>query len=171
MIDVLHNGKTPVSTSTKSSTDLGIHEAVYGDLNGDPSRQVEVTKTLKKRATNHSLHAIADNKLAGRDPAFKTKKQLRVVYSLGGEQSTIVVNENEMLQLGSELKPDTTSPQPATLSISKKGIVLTAMKAGAYELIYSDGTHHSVQIPSIPKPIDLSTDWNLKCPKGRGRPK
>ncbi len=168
VVDVLHNGKTPFSTSKKDSPVLGIHKAVYGDLNGDPSRQVDVTETLKKRISNHSLRAVVDNKLAGGDPAFKTKKQLRVVYSLGGKQSTIVVDENEMLELGSELETVAASPPTTRLSISEQGTVLTAMEAGTYELIYSDGAQKSVQVSSIPKPIDLSSDWNLKCPKGWG---
>lgn len=52
--------------------------------------------------------------------------------------------------------------------LTDKGTVLTAIEAGTYELIYSDGTQKSVQVPSIPKPVDLSTAWNLECPKGWG---
>lgn len=168
VVDVLHNGKTPFTTSKKDSQVLEIHKAVYGDLNGDSSRQVEVTKALKKRVSSHSLRVNVDNKLAGRDPASGTKKQLRVVYSLGDKKSTILVDENEMLNLGSETEIVAATPEPAVLSKSEKGSVLTAMETGDYELVYSDGSRRSVQISSIPKPVDLSRDWNLNGPDGWG---
>ncbi|QDU88910.1 Glycosyl hydrolases family 2, sugar binding domain [Pirellulimonas nuda] len=168
MVDVFHNGKTLFNNSPQTSPVLAIHRAVYGDLNGDSSRQVNVTDTLANRVSSNSLRLAADNRLAGRDPAIRTKKQLRVDYSLGGIQSTIVVDENEMLDLGSRLETVAATPAPAKLSMAKNGSVLTAMEAGNYELFYSDGTRKSVKIPSIPDPIDLSADWTLHCPRGWG---
>jgi hypothetical protein len=168
VVDVLHDGKTTFNKSTNKSSILEIHRAIYGDLNGDLSRQVDITDTLKRRISNNSLRAAVDNKLAGRDPAFKSKKQLRVAYSLDGKKSTIVVDENGMLELGSELNFASATPPPANLSVSETGAVLTVMKEGAYELVYSNGIRRSVQIPSVPEPVDLSQDWSLSCPQGWG---
>jgi len=168
VVDVLHNGSTPFNEKADQPATLEIKQAVYGNLGGDASQQADVTAKLQSLVSDNSLQVAVDNKLAGRDPAAKTLKQLRVIYSLGDKQMTAVRNEKEMLKLGGKIEIAAAAPEPANLSVSSKGSVLTAWQPGEYELLYSDGKRQTVDVPSIPESVDLSQDWNLQCPKGWG---
>jgi len=59
-------------------------------------------------------------------------------------------------------------PESATLSVSKDKTILSAWETGDYELVYSDGTQKAVKVEAVPDAIDLSSNWNLICPKGLG---
>ena len=89
-------------------------------------------------------------------------------YSVGDEQFTAVVNQNEMLVLNRAADPVPTSAEPATLANSTEGGVLHAWQPGEYELVYSDGNRRSFSVSAVPDSIDLSTDWKLQCPTDWG---
>lgn len=74
---------------------LTIKKALYGA--GD--KQIDVTDKLAAAVSNNVLSIEASNDLAG-DPAHGVVKELRVTYTLGGEEKTVVVPEKETLRIG-----------------------------------------------------------------------
>ncbi|MGB7325119.1 MAG: glycosyl hydrolase, partial [Rubripirellula sp.] len=168
VVDVLHNGSTPFANPAPKPKKLTIVKATYGDLDGDASRQADVTKRIQSEVANNMLQAEVKYKLVGVDPAFGTVKQLRVDYALDDEQLTTVVKQNETIVLNRATDPVAAPDEPATLSVSADGGVLNAWEAGDYELVYSDGKRKQLKVSTIPEPVDLSSDWNLQCPKGWG---
>jgi len=74
---------------------LAIVKAQYGA--GD--QQADVTDKLAAAVSNNALAIEVSNGLAG-DPAPGKVKELRVTYTLGGEEKTVVSPENQMLQIG-----------------------------------------------------------------------
>jgi len=74
---------------------LEIKQAVYGA--GD--RTVDVTDRLRAMIRANTLSVEASNSLAG-DPAQGVVKQLRITYTIGGEEKTAVVPEKESIELG-----------------------------------------------------------------------
>ncbi|MCM2374180.1 glycosyl hydrolase [Aporhodopirellula aestuarii] len=165
VVDILHNGSTPFSNGEKRAESLVIHRATYGDLNGDASRHVDVTERVRSKIANNAINVEVKWDLFGLDPAPGSLKQLRVNYSVGQEKFSTVVNQNEMLVLNRVTNPIPASAEPATLAISSESIALHAWEPGTYELVYSDGNRNSLEVPTIPEAIDLSTDWKLQCPR------
>lgn len=74
---------------------IEIKQAVYGA----GSQMVDVTDRLRAMLRGNALSVQASNALAG-DPAPGVVKQLRITYTVGGEQKTAVVAENETFELG-----------------------------------------------------------------------
>ncbi len=79
---------------------LGITKAVYGAGN----QTVDVTDRLRAAISANNLTITASNDLAG-DPASGQVKQLRVTYTIGGVEKTLVLAENDSIELG-EAVPD-----------------------------------------------------------------
>jgi hypothetical protein len=75
---------------------LEILSATYGA----GANRSDLTEKLRQAASAGSLRVTASNALAGGDPAPNHAKELRVEYTLGGVQSTKVVEEDEALTLG-----------------------------------------------------------------------
>ncbi len=168
IVKLLHNGTTPFDSKAPKPLPLKIRKAVYGDLEGDAGRQVDVTDKIQSRIQNNSIEAVVKWDLVKTDPARGTMKQLHVDYSIGDEDFTVTVKQNDTLQLNRPSDPVSADPEPANLSITQDGAMLKAWVPGEYELIYSDGKRHSVQVATTPEPVDLSTDWDLQCPAGWG---
>lgn len=77
---------------------LAIKKAQYGA----GGQWVDVTDALAAAVSNNTLSIEASNGLAG-DPAHGVVKELRVTYSLGGEEHSAVVPEGQVLRLGEAL--------------------------------------------------------------------
>jgi hypothetical protein len=75
---------------------LEILSASYGAGNN----RADLTEKLRQAVTCGSLRVIANNNLAGGDPAPNQAKELRIEYKLGGEQATKVIKEEETLTIG-----------------------------------------------------------------------
>ncbi len=89
-----------VASQPASGRKLTIVKAGYGA--GD--KTADVTEKVRAAANGSSLSIVADNRLAGSDPAPNVVKELRVEYSLEGRTQTATVKEGETLQIG-ETRP------------------------------------------------------------------
>ena len=83
------DGKAPKITITR---------ALYG-APGDPAKQVDVTAKLQKQVSQGQFKVKGSNALAGGDPAFGTKKELELVYSLDGKVHKVTLPENGEMDL------------------------------------------------------------------------
>jgi len=81
--------------AAQSAPRLEINKAVYGV----GQQTVDVTDRLRAMVRDNTLAVEASNALAG-DPAPGVVKQLRITYTLGGEEKTVVVPEKESIELG-----------------------------------------------------------------------
>jgi hypothetical protein len=73
-----------------------ILSASYGAGNS----RADLTEKLRQSVKGGSLRIIADNSLAGGDPAPNHPKELHIEYKQDGKQATKVVKEGEVLALG-----------------------------------------------------------------------
>lgn len=168
VVDVVHNNSSPFSNKAPKPKTLVIKKAIYGDLDGDASRQADVTRRIASAVKNNSVQAEVKWKLVGVDPAVGSPKSLRVDYQLGDEDFTETVKVNEMLILNRESEPVAADLPAATLIKTADGYAIGAWKSGDYDILYSDQTKTSVTIPEVAEPIDLSTNWTIRCPKQWG---
>jgi len=169
IVEMLHDGQTPYRAGLDSAPPaIQIHRAVYGVLDGTPNQQLDVTEKMQGLAADGRLDLKVGNELAG-DPAFSHVKQMRVTYSIGGEEYTKTLNEKETLTLPEETAGGVSSEMPpAELTTDGKTTTLTAWQPGRYELVYSDKSRRSTKVPPLSPAIHLSGDWTLQFPPGWG---
>jgi hypothetical protein len=147
--------------------------AVYGHFNENlkglpPIKSVDVTERLASRIQDQMLTARADNDLAGGDPAYLVPKELRVDYTLDGVAHQVTVQENEELRL----PEDTWSLMPPgpRVSVAQGNLVLAVAEPGTYTFSTATGQEKTVEILSIPKPVEIAGPWAVAFPEGRGAP-
>jgi len=124
-------GKVPPPTKQQAPKVLAIKKAQYGA----GGQWADVTDRLAAAVSNNVLSIEASNDLAG-DPAPNVVKELRLTYSLGGEEHSAVVPEGQTLHVG-QVAPDgnprqillvyalgdlgQTAALPAVLEVAKSG--------------------------------------------------
>ena len=168
VVDVLRDGSAPYENMASDIPKLKIIQATYGDLDGDSSRQADVTDRLQSQVALNAIDAVVNWKLLRCDPAKGVRKQLRVEYSIGDQRFKMLLKQNETLKLNRATEVVSAAPEPAMLSVSTDQAALTAWEPGEYELVYSNGNRKSLNVPSVPGPIDLSSDWSLQFDKDWG---
>ncbi|MGB9797107.1 MAG: glycosyl hydrolase, partial [bacterium] len=163
---VLHNNKDAFLPSLSVVGKLEIVKAIYGILE-DPSKQVDVTEHLRKMVKNNMLFVVAGNAIAG-DPAPFVVKKMRIDYKWNNEPHTIIVNENELVEIPKGVvgkAPD------VKLSLTSQGKAeVLAFEAGDYEILTTTGKKIKLTIPSVPKPIEVSGPWEVHFPPNWGAP-
>ncbi len=146
---------------------LEIRRAIYGVLD-DPKRCVDVTKQLQAMVREGQLIVQASNAIAG-DPAPFVVKQLRVDYIIDGEERTEIVREGEMLEIPKSA--GLLAKFPADLRVNEKGqFELVAWQSGVYELRTRSGKRRSVTVKSVPEPLSLDENWEVRFPPNWGAP-
>ncbi|VGO12681.1 hypothetical protein PDESU_01234 [Pontiella desulfatans] len=169
VVKMLHNGKSPFDSKMAASSPLVIHKAVFGAADGDPDSQKDVTSRIRLLIKNNALEMVVTTQAAtGEKPTIGATKALRVDYSYGSEVITVARMENEVLTIKDETVVFPAQPEPATLSVANNETILSAWQRGDYDVVYSDGTRKAVKVTDVPKSLDLTKDWNLKCPEGWG---
>ncbi|MBC7328220.1 hypothetical protein H5T87_08945 [bacterium] len=163
---ILHNGKDALLPQPNVSGKLEITRAIYGILE-DPTKQVDVTEQLRKMVKNNMLYVIASNSIAG-DPAPFVVKKMRVDYTWNGEPRTIIVNENELVEIPGGIV--TTAPK-VKLSVNPQGkLELLVFATGNYEIQMTTGRKINVSIPTLPKSLDINGPWEVHFPPNWGAP-
>ena len=151
---------------TSNSSKLEIQRAIYVATDG--AGQMDVTAKVAQRLAAGEV-IIADNDLAGRDPAEFHTKELRVDYTLDGKAGHVVAVEKSKLRL----------PTMTTVgSIPKWEVVTTAeaptvktWRNGDVQLQMASGkTLHAVAT-NLPAPQEISGAWDLHFPPNWGAPK
>jgi (4-O-methyl)-D-glucuronate---lignin esterase len=142
--------------------------ALYGKLT-TTNQIVDVTEQLASLVKDGRLSVLADNALAGRDPAYLTPKELRVEYSLDGVVKHATIPENEMLTL-----PAATAigqPPQWEISVAAGGSpVVKAWSEGRVELHTAGGKILRAGAPDLPAPQDITGSWKLSFPPHWGAP-
>jgi hypothetical protein len=160
----IHGFASP-ETRTKPSK-LVIHRAIYGVVPSPPPACVDVTARVKMMLTAGNQSIVADNNLAGTDPAPDTVKRLRVVFALNGRQQTNEVGEHETftVAVGAKIIKAMYGDLPPAPATSSTNIDLTQKLAS----LVSDGSLN-VEVdndlaggdPAFGTPKQLHVDYTL----------
>jgi hypothetical protein len=147
--------------------------AVYGHFNENlkglpPIKSVDVTERLASRIQDQMLTARADNDLAGGDPAYMVPKELRVDYTIDGVAQQVTVQENQELRLPEDAWA--LMPPGPRVSLAQGNLVLAVAEPGTYTFITATGQQKTVEISSMPKPVEFAGPWAVVFPEGRGAP-
>jgi hypothetical protein len=147
---------------------LVIHSAVYGDLQNEAPKKVDLTAKLSKLVDNGSLNVEINNALAGGDPIYGQAKECRVDYSLDGVRKTLTVAENETLTIGKAVSGEA---QPLTLHVDANGkMIVAATEPGAMNVRLASGKTERAEVRAVPPATEISGSWNLSFPPNWGAP-
>ena len=152
---------------------LRILRAYYGKfqegLKGVPQiKTVDVTAKLAALVKDGQLSAIADNTLAGGDPAFMVPKQLRVEYALDGVSKSVTVQENSELRLPGD--SGDAAPPAARLAVENGARRLLAWDNGRYTLTTASGATRTVDVSKLPEPVEIAGPWAVEFQSPVGAP-
>ena len=177
-IDFLLNGeKKSLRTNENQTIELPagaeVTRALYGLISDAPEPQklaVDVTEKVAGFVKDGTLKVVADNALAGKDPCYKTVKEMRVAYTLNGQTKEARVGENQTLVL-----PETTTEQVALpdfeLVTAKDGALeVQAWQPGSAEVATALGRTLKAAFADVPKPVELAGPWELTFPPNWGAP-
>jgi hypothetical protein len=155
---------------------LEIRYALYGvlpEVTGPPPAQpwVDVTDIVASRIQNGALSVVAGNDLAG-DPAGFIVKQMRVDYTLNGQDYTTAVGENATLSLplGTEAAMVVDTTPRTAISTATGAPVLTAWRPGTYVAQTSAGRALRAEVRAVPEPLEVPGAWKLTFPPDLGAP-
>jgi hypothetical protein len=146
---------------------LKIEHAVYAASDGN-NGEMDVTEKLADLARDQSSVEISNDNL-GKDPAPYHKKELRVDYTVDGKPGHAVAQEGETLTLPGTAGAD--RPPLWEPKIDSGGVPEVRAWADVdVELTTAAGRKLEVQVVDLPLPEEISGQWNLSFPSGRGAP-
>lgn len=146
---------------------LVIRRAVYEAIDG--AGGADVTRVLQGYVRNGSISINVNNTTMGGDPTPLHYKRLIVEYTLDGKDYTIVVNENQDLDIPAG-EGAGVLPAYQLRRTSQGGVELLAWQAGEYELRTSTGRVIRVKTDSPAQSIRIQGAWTVRFPKGWGAP-
>lgn len=146
---------------------LEIRRAIYEAIDGAGSG--DVTERVAAMVQDGTLSLNANNTSLGGDPVPMHLKRLRVEYVLNGKLQTVVVNENEDL----EIPPAGGAGDWPAFELRRQAsgsVELRAFEAGVYELRDNRSQTWKLEIAPGAKPLEIGGPWELQFPPRRGAP-
>lgn len=157
--------KMAVQKSQVAAPKLEIVKATYEPTDG--TGRVDVTEKVRAMVLEDTLGLVANNETFG-DPFFGKVKQLRLEYKLGGVSKSVILKENEPLEIPSYAPVP--YPTHQWSQDAKGNAQLIGWRAGAVELNTSKGKKRRIILPAPAKAIALGGPWNLNFPPKWGAP-
>ena len=154
--------------NTADRGNLEILQAVFGKFERGiagipPNHPVyDVTEHVKSRLEAGEFEILVNDRFAA-GKNIPTKKALRLVYLTNGEEKTVSISN------GGTLKLTQATPEP---KLAYKDGVVSWLTPFAGEMTYSSSTGKTktVQVKSVPEPIELTGEWEVTFPANLGAP-
>ena len=151
---------------------LTVLKAEYGAFGQTADqKRIDVTAKVAALVKNGTLTVTGNNKLAGRDPAPRVVKELRVEYRYKGQRQEARVNENKILTLP-EMSESVLPQTPAYVLVAGTdgAMKIQAWDPVAVELKTAAGKVIKAAIADVPPPVEIAGPWKLDFPPNWGAP-
>ena len=162
---VSRNGEPLFSTIEKPPR-IVVKSATYG-VPGDAKRTREVRDRVERiLAAGETAFQVA-RMAEGDDPALNVVKTLVVEYTADGKPATATGTDPQTIELaraGSAAEP------PADLRFADGRPVLEARQPGRYELKGARGATRTIEVASLPPPVEVAGPWEVRFPPHWGAP-
>ena len=154
-----------ISTNSSAAPKLEIQRAVYAATDGAGQKDVTGKVSALVQAGEP---VVADNNMAGGDPAINHVKELRLDYTVNGQPRHVTAPENEALALP-EVPSGRSSPWELVAAASGP-TALEAWSNGEFELRTASGKTLHAGTTDVPSPQEVTGDWTLNFPPNWGAP-
>jgi hypothetical protein len=147
--------------SENSQPKLKIRHAEYAPVDGP--EKLDVTAKISVLVRDDRLVVDVSTGVLGGDPAPFREKELRVDYTLDGQNLSAVARENDTLTLG--------SPRQWEVYVTEGGAAgVRTWSDSQFELHTADGKTLRAESTGLPGPRQIEGSWNLKFPPLLGAP-
>lgn len=155
--------------NSKGEGELSLIKAVFGKfergVNGIPPNQpvFDITGTVKSLIASGIYEIQVNDNLLSEELNITTPKALRIVYLTDGEEKTMTI------PFGRTLKLSQTAPKPK-LEMKDERTTWITPYAGVLNYKTASGLEETANVKSVPKAIDISTNWVVNFPKIGNQP-
>jgi hypothetical protein len=159
----------PVNIDAGSAGELKIRTAVYGKfdkrIHGVPSRYPvsNVTEQIADMVSSGILMIPVDDKFDADVSNLGQKKELHIIYSTAGDTHKRYVPEGSILNLAQHASE-------AKLISKDNKVTWVTPSAGKITYVTSLGKTKTVQVKSVPEPVELTGSWEVNFTPGQGAP-
>jgi hypothetical protein len=164
VVALTRDGKSVIGAARPAGKTV-VQKAVYGVL-GDAARTRDVTKQAQAMVDRGELSFHVARMAADGDPAFGIVKTLTVDFTVDGKPCRASATDPQFITLTPE-----SDPLDARVVDDGGKLCIEAAKPGRYELKTASGKTASVEVPAIPKAVDVAGPWVLGFPEGWDAPK
>ena len=165
-VAVTRDGKSLLPTKGRAPK-ITVQKAVYGVLN-DPKRTRDVQAKVQRLVDAGEFNFQVARMAEGDDPAFMVVKTLVVEGTADGKPFKASGKDPETLYLGSAVAA---SERVAEVRRGTDGnLLLAAWEPGSYELKTASGHTRRVDVPALPKALQVRGPWELRFASGWGAP-
>lgn len=146
---------------------LKILKAVFGkfkaETKGIPQnyKTFEVTDKIKDLIANKTFNILISNELINNQISKGNKTTLKITYKTYGEERTMFIPKGQILKLSKDI------PKPKFV-YTDDAIKWITPNTGKIMYKNVSGETKTVEVNSIPEPIDLSTSWQVNFPLNSG---
>ena len=142
---------------------LKVHKAIFGKFKGETTgipqhyETYDVTQEIQKQVTSGNNNILVTNKLIDNKTPEGDKTSLKIIYKTDGEEHTMYIPKGQILKLSK----DTSKPK---FEFKNDAINWTTPYPGKINYLVASGETKTAEVKSVPKPMDLSTDWEVTFP-------
>ena len=164
VVALSRDGKSVIKTASKTAK-IVVEKAIYG-VPGDEKRTRDVTKQAQ-RLVDQGQHSFQVARMAeDGDPALNVVKTLTIDFTVDGKPSRASATDPQSISLVRE-----SDPRDAEVRYADGRLSIEAWKPGRYQLKTASGKTASVEVKTLPEPIDVAGPWELRFPAGWDAPK
>jgi hypothetical protein len=155
-----------VTGTAPAAPRIEIQKAVYEAVDGTGGTDV----TAKVAAlVNAGESTIPANNANFGDPTYMHVKRLRVELTRDGKPETRTIEENGTLDLVQFAGP-TGLPPYLLADDGNSSVTVWAFEPGKFAFQTSKNRTVTVEIPTVPQPVEVSGPWTVRFPPDRGAP-
>ena len=142
---------------------LKVLKAVFGKFKGETTgipqhyKTFDVTQEIQKQVSYGNYNIPVTNKLIDNKTPEGDKASLKIIYKTDGEEHTMYIPKGQILKLSK----DTTKPK---FEFKNDALNWTTPYPGKINYTVASGETKTAEVKSVPKPMDLSTDWEVTFP-------
>ena len=142
---------------------LKVLKAVFGKFKAETTgipqnyKTYEVTDKIKNLVASGTYDVLVSNRLIHDRSPLGNKTNLKITYKTDGEERTMFIPKGQVLKLSKDF------PKPRLVFSEDKVQWITSNTGKITYTNLSEETK-TIEVTSIPKPIDLSSSWQVDFP-------
>ena len=142
---------------------LKVLKAVFGKFKGETTgipqhyKTFDVTQEIQKQVSYGNYNIPVANKLIDSKTTEGDEASLKIIYKTDGEEHAMYIPKEQILKLSK----DTSKPK---FEFKNDALNWTTPYPGKINYTVASGEIKTAEVKSVPKPMDLSTDWEVTFP-------